>query len=63
VEATAATLPQLQGFTAYPTSLFLGRDGRIREVHAGFVGPAAGAQHARHVAELRTTIERLLREP
>ena len=63
VEATAATLPQLQGFTAYPTSLFLGRDGRIREVHAGFVGPAAGAQHARHVEELRTTIERLLREP
>jgi thiol-disulfide isomerase/thioredoxin len=26
VEATAATLPQLRGFTAYPTSVFLGRD-------------------------------------
>ena len=63
VEATAATLPQLQGFTAYPTTVFLGRDGRIREVRAGFVGPAAGAQHVRQVEELRGTIERLLKEP
>ena len=32
VEETAATLPQLSGFTAYPTTLFIGRDGRIRQV-------------------------------
>ena len=29
-EAAAATLPQLRGFTSFPTTLFLGRDGRIR---------------------------------
>lgn len=63
VEETAASLPQLKGFTAYPTTLFLGRDGRIREVYAGFRGPATGAQHTRQIADYREMIERLLREP
>jgi hypothetical protein len=62
VEVTAATLPQLEGFTAYPTTLFLGRDGRIREIHAGFLGPGTGAQYTRQIEELRATIERLLTE-
>jgi hypothetical protein len=60
--AAAATLPQLHGFTAFPTSVFLGRDGRVRAVHAGFVGVATGTQHDRQVAEFRSTIERLLDE-
>ena len=63
VEETAATLPQLRGFTAYPTTLFIGRDGRIRQVYAGFRGPAAGEQHERQIADFRAIIERLLAEP
>ncbi|MGH7560977.1 MAG: peroxiredoxin family protein [Gemmatimonadales bacterium] len=62
VEETAATLPQLRGFTAYPTTVFVGRDGRIKQVYAGFRGPAAGAQHERQVADFRRIIERLLQE-
>lgn len=62
-EETAATLPQLAGFTAYPTTLFLGRDGKVRRIQAGFFGPATGRQHARLVAEFRREIERLLAEP
>lgn len=62
VEATAATLPQLHGFTAYPTTLFLGRDGRIRRIHAGFLGPAMGEQFQRQVAEFRATLDTLLAE-
>jgi thiol-disulfide isomerase/thioredoxin len=62
-ELTAATLPQLANFTAYPTTLFLDRQGRVRRVHAGFYGPATGAQHDRLVAEFRAEIERLLAEP
>ena len=63
VEETAASLPQLRGFTAYPTTIFLGRDGRIRQVYAGFRGPSAGAQHARQIEDYRQIIERLLAEP
>jgi thiol-disulfide isomerase/thioredoxin len=61
-EAAAATLPQLRGFTSFPTTLFLGRDGRIRRVHAGFYGPATGAQHGRLLREYEREIERLLEE-
>ncbi len=61
-EAAAATLPQLQGFTAFPTTVFLGRDGRVRRVHAGFYGPATGAQHGRLVEGFEREIEGLLKE-
>jgi thiol-disulfide isomerase/thioredoxin len=61
-EAAAATLPQLRGFTSFPTTLFLGRDGRIRRVHAGFYGPATGAQHQRLLRDFKREIERLLGE-
>lgn len=63
VDAAAATLPQLKGFTAFPTTVFLGRDGRVRRVHAGFYGPATGAEHRRLVRDFEQEIERLLAEP
>jgi thiol-disulfide isomerase/thioredoxin len=59
-EAAAATLPQLDGFGAFPTTVFLGRDGRVKRIHAGFYGPATGAQHNRLVAEFEREVERLL---
>ncbi len=61
-EAAGATLPQLQGFTSFPTTIFLGRDGTVRRIHAGFYGPATGAQHAKQVREWEKEVEALLRE-
>jgi thiol-disulfide isomerase/thioredoxin len=60
VEATAATLPQLTGFTAYPTTIFLGRDGRAKYVYAGFRGPATGDQYRKQLAEYDRLVEALL---
>ena len=62
-EAAGATLPQLHGFTSFPTTVFLGRDGRVRRIHAGFYGPALKAQHQKLVADMRTEVERLIAEP
>jgi len=61
-EAAGATLPQLQGFTSFPTTIFLGRDGKVRRIHAGFYGPATGAQHVKQVRDWDKEVERLLRE-
>ena len=55
-------LPQLVNFGAYPTSIYLGRDGRVRSVHAGFASPATGEEHVRLKQELRELTERLLAE-
>lgn len=63
VDAAAATLPQLEGFTAFPTTIFIGRDGRVRQVHAGFYGPATGAQHGALIAEFTRQVDLLLAEP
>jgi hypothetical protein len=52
----------LQDVTAFPTRVFVGRDGRVRRIHAGFHGLAAGPQHARMKGEFEAEIEKLLRE-
>ncbi|HET7468130.1 MAG TPA: TlpA disulfide reductase family protein [Gemmatimonadales bacterium] len=62
-EAAAESLPQLHGFTSFPTTVLLGRDGRVRRVRAGFWGPATGAQHQRLLEEMDREVERLLSEP
>jgi len=55
-------LPQIVNFGAYPTTIFLGRDGKVRSVHAGFASPATGEEHTRLKTELRELTERLLAE-
>lgn len=58
----AAKLPQAVNLNSWPTTFFLGRDGRVRATHAGFAGKATGSVHEEQIAEFRATIERLLQE-
>jgi thiol-disulfide isomerase/thioredoxin len=62
VESIAAALPQLENVTAFPTTVFVGRDGRVRRIYAGFHGLATGPQHNRMIGEFEAEIERLLSE-
>ncbi|MEO8633639.1 MAG: TlpA disulfide reductase family protein [Gemmatimonadales bacterium] len=62
VETVEALLPGLVGFTAFPTTVFLGRDGRVRQIHAGFYGAVTGSAHTALLAEFRRVVERLLTE-
>ncbi len=55
-------LPQIKSFGAFPTTFFLGRDGRVRAVHAGFAGPANPEEHKRLVRETQELVEHLLAE-
>lgn len=55
-------LPQLDGVRAYPTAIFVDRAGRVRNIHTGFAGPAAGLAHDTLVQEFERTIEELLDE-
>jgi thiol-disulfide isomerase/thioredoxin len=56
-------VPQAVNLNCWPTSFFLGRDGRVREVHAGFAGPANPPAHAALVHETTELVEKLLDEP
>jgi thiol-disulfide isomerase/thioredoxin len=59
-ESPAATMPQLAGPIAFPTTIFLDRAGRVRLVHAGFYGPATGAAYDGLRREFARTVEQLL---
>ena len=56
-------IPQAVNLNCWPTSFFLGRDGRVREVHAGFAGPANPPAHEALMHEVTALVEQLLAEP
>ena len=59
----AEKIPQADHLNCWPTSFLLGRDGRVKEVHAGFAGPANKPAHEALQHEITSVIEHLLAEP
>jgi thiol-disulfide isomerase/thioredoxin len=57
-----AKVPQGVNLSSFPTTFFLGRDGRVRGVHAGFPGAASGAFYTQAKEEVTARVERLLGE-
>jgi len=55
-------VPQGVNLNSFPTTFFLGRDGRVRSTHAGFAGKASGKAHEEQTAEVTALLERLLAE-
>ena len=56
----AEALPSLDVVKSYPTTVFIGRDGKVHRIHSGFAGPATGEHHETMVAEMESHIETLL---
>jgi thiol-disulfide isomerase/thioredoxin len=55
-------VPQAVNLNAFPTTFFLGRDGRVRSVHAGFPSPGSGEFYRKAEREMTAEVERLLAE-
>jgi thiol-disulfide isomerase/thioredoxin len=55
-------VPQIENLTAFPSSIYIGRDGRVRMVHTGFPGPGSGDELARVKKEIRELVEGMLAE-
>jgi thiol-disulfide isomerase/thioredoxin len=53
-------LPQLKNFNAWPTTFFLGKDGRVAHVHAGFPSSGSGKKYTEAKQDFTETVERLL---
>lgn len=47
---------------AYPTTIFVDRDGDVRAIHTGFSGPATGEEHERLKRKFVSLVEELLSE-
>lgn len=59
----ADTLPSLNAVFAFPTTIFIGRGGRVRNIHTGFNGPGTGAHYEKLKTEMTALINELLAEP
>jgi len=57
-----AKIPQAEELNSWPTTFFLGRDGRVRAVDAGFAAPASGEFNIALKKEVSERIEKLLAE-
>jgi thiol-disulfide isomerase/thioredoxin len=55
-------VPQAVNLNTWPATLFVGRDGRVKHIHAGFAAPASGEFNAQLKQEFTSTIEKLLAE-
>lgn len=61
-EVLKSEVSQIENLSAYPTTIYVGKDGTVRSVHTGFPSGGSGEELARVKDEIRATIERLLAE-
>jgi thiol-disulfide isomerase/thioredoxin len=61
-EQLNAKLPQGKNLNCWPTAFFVGRDGLVKETHAGFSGPATGAAYTQLREETEALVQRLLQQ-
>ena len=59
----AEKIPQGVNLNCWPTSFFIGRDGLVKETHAGFAGPGNTVGHAALEHDVTGLVEKLLAEP
>lgn len=56
------TLPMLNRVVAFPTTIFIGKDGKVKKIHTGFSGPGTGIYYERFKEHFNETINELLAE-
>ncbi|MES1257317.1 MAG: TlpA disulfide reductase family protein [Acidobacteriota bacterium] len=55
-------VPQAVNLNTWPATFFIGRDGLVKGIHAGFAAPASGPFHRQLKDEFTSTLDRLLKE-
>lgn len=58
----ATTLPMLNKVVAFPTTIFIGKDGKVKKIHTGFSGPGTGIYFDQFVQHFNETVNELLAE-
>lgn len=58
----AEALPALNKIVAFPTMIFIGKDGKVKHIHTGFEGPGTGVYHERWKQRFNEIVNELLSE-
>ncbi len=56
------TLPALEKFYSFPTTLFIDKNRKVFKIHTGFSGPATGKFYAEFIKEFNQTVDELLKK-
>jgi thiol-disulfide isomerase/thioredoxin len=56
----AERFPNVVHLDCWPTTFFVGRDGRVKAIHTGYAGPATGSDNHKLENEVTALLERLL---
>lgn len=59
-EKASETLPMLNRIVAFPTTIFIGKDGKVKKIHTGFSGPGTGIYYEQFVQHFNETVNELL---
>lgn len=59
---TEKTLPQITPIKAFPSTIFIGKDGKVKKFHTGFYGPGTGEYYEVFKKEFEETVGGLLKE-
>ena len=59
-EKASASLPTLNKVNIWPTTIFIGRDGKVKHIHTGFSGPATGIFYEEQVQRFNEIVSELL---
>jgi thiol-disulfide isomerase/thioredoxin len=61
-EKAGQTLPMLNAVVAFPTTIFIGKDGKVKKIHTGFNGPGTGRYFEQFKEDFNETVNELLME-
>lgn len=61
-EKASESLPALNKILAFPTTIFVGKDGKVKHIHAGFEGPGTGIYYERFQERFNQIVNELLAE-
>ncbi len=59
---TSKALPMLNKVRAFPTTIFIDRKGKVREIHTGFSGPGTGQYYEEFLKDFNKLLDELIAE-
>ncbi len=61
-DKASETLPALNRVLAFPTTVFVGKDGKVKHIHTGFTGPGTGIYYEQFKDRFNQIVNELLAE-